>query len=89
MVSVTDDSVSVVEVAPGTFVKVFPPSVDTSHCTVGVGLPDAEAVKVAVAVFRTFCDVGSAVTWTEEQLIKVAAVVGTLLPQILLKTARN
>ena len=28
-------------------VKVVPPSVETCHCTVGVGLPVAAAVKVA------------------------------------------
>ena len=40
--------VSVVEVAPATFWKVAPPSVLNCHCTVGVGLPDAAAVKFAV-----------------------------------------
>jgi hypothetical protein len=38
----------VVEVAPETLLNVTPPSVLTCHCTVGVGEPVAEAVKVAV-----------------------------------------
>ena len=40
--------VRVVLVAPGMSLKVEPPSVLTCHCTVGVGLPLAAAVKVAV-----------------------------------------
>src|SRR5881628_1797480 len=39
---------SVVEVAPETLLNVTPPSVLTCHCTVGVGVPVAAAVKVAV-----------------------------------------
>ncbi len=35
-------------VAPVTAVKVAPPLVETSHCTVGVGEPVAAAVKLAV-----------------------------------------
>ena len=38
----------VVDVAPAMFVKVTP-SVLCCHCTVGVGVPLAAAVKVAVA----------------------------------------
>ena len=38
----------VVEVAAETLLNVAPPSVLTCHCTVGVGEPDAAAVKVAV-----------------------------------------
>ena len=38
--------VSVGEVAPVISVKVMPPSVLTCHCTVGVGVPLAAAVKV-------------------------------------------
>ena len=40
--------VKVVLVAPAMSLKVEPPSVLTCHCTVGVGLPLAAAVKVAV-----------------------------------------
>src|SRR5713226_1232814 len=39
--------VSVVEVAPARSVKVIP-FVETCHCTVGVGPPDADAVNAAV-----------------------------------------
>jgi hypothetical protein len=41
--------VSVADVALETLLNVAPPSVDTCHCTVGVGLPFAEAVNVAEA----------------------------------------
>ncbi|MFX4489874.1 hypothetical protein ABTA82_19690, partial [Acinetobacter baumannii] len=44
---VTENSASVVVVAPETLVKLSPPSVDTCHWTVGVGEPVAAAVKVA------------------------------------------
>src|SRR5204863_1517113 len=37
----------VVEVALGIGFQMVPPSVETSHCTVGAGLPLAAAVKVA------------------------------------------
>ena len=40
--------VRVVLVAPEMLLKVEPPLVLTCHCTVGVGLPLAAAVKVAV-----------------------------------------
>ena len=39
---------SVVDVAPGMLLNVAPPSELTCHCTVGVGVPVAAAVKVAV-----------------------------------------
>lgn len=39
---------SVVEVAPGMFENVPPPFVDSCHCTVGVGVPDAAAVNVTL-----------------------------------------
>jgi hypothetical protein len=38
----------VVEAAPETLLNVAPPSVLTCHCTVGVGVPVAAAVKLAV-----------------------------------------
>jgi hypothetical protein len=40
--------VSVVEVAPATFVKEVPPLDDTCHRTVGVGVPVAAAENEAV-----------------------------------------
>ena len=48
--SVVLATVSVPDVAPrDRVVNVVPPSVETCHCTVGVGVPDAAAVNVAVA----------------------------------------
>ena len=47
--SVVLATVSVSDVAPVIGVNVAPPSVETCHCTVGVGVPDAAAVNVAVA----------------------------------------
>ena len=41
-------NVRVVEVAPGTLLKVAPPSVLTCHCTVGAGVPFAAALNDAV-----------------------------------------
>jgi len=45
---VTDDNVSVPEVAPEMLVKVVLPAALICHCTVGVGFPLAAAVKLAV-----------------------------------------
>ena len=39
---------NVVEIAPETFEKLAPPLVLTCHCTVGAGVPVADAVKVTV-----------------------------------------
>ena len=44
----TLEIVSVVDVAPLTFVNVEPPLVDTCHCTVGVGVPLAAAEPPAL-----------------------------------------
>src|SRR5580698_9349190 len=54
--------VRVVEVAPLMAVQVFPPSVDTDHCTVGVGVPLAAAVKVALSPAVTVWLAGWVVT---------------------------
>ena len=53
---------TVVDVAPDTFVNVPPPSVLTCHCTVGVGLPLAAAVKLAVLPDVSMTSVGLSVT---------------------------
>ena len=59
---------SVVLTAPGMSLKLEPPSVDTCHCTVGVGVPPAAAVKLAVADSQTDCGTDCVVTndpcWT-------------------------
>src|SRR6185437_141037 len=83
-------SVSVVLVAPPMSVKVPPPSVLTCHCTVGAGVPLADAVKVAVPPTGTdWFDgwpvmVGATVA---ALTVRVAAVV-VALPALLVKTAR-
>src|SRR5207245_2207712 len=46
--AVTAVNASVAEVAPPTLLNVTPLSVLTCHCTVGVGLPLAAAVKLAL-----------------------------------------
>ena len=60
--SVVGETVSVVPVPPATLLQVLPPSVDTCHCTVGVGLPVAAAVNVAAAGAVTVTLVGFDVT---------------------------
>jgi hypothetical protein len=42
-----------VEVAPATADQLAPPSLETCHCTLGAGLPEAEAVNVARAPATT------------------------------------
>ena len=54
--------VSVVAVAPLMSVKVTPPSVLTCHCTVGVGVPLAAAVKVTALPAVTVWPLGWVVT---------------------------
>ncbi len=51
-------NVNVAAVAPLTFAKVEPPSVDCCHCTVGVGTPDAAAVNDADCPAGTVCETG-------------------------------
>src|SRR5688572_9411109 len=55
-------NVSVVVVSPGMSVKLAPASVETCHCTVGVGEPLAAAVKVAELPDCTDCVSGCVVT---------------------------
>ena len=74
-------------VAPGMSLKVLPPSVLTCHCTVGVGLPLAAAVKVAVRPALTVWFVGLVVTVGAKSTVRVAALVVSV-PAALMKTAR-
>jgi hypothetical protein len=67
--------------------KVRPPSVLTCHWTVGVGLPTAAAVNVAIAPATTLTLVGFCVT-DNVVTVSVAAVV-VAEPLELVKTARN
>jgi hypothetical protein len=48
MATVTEFNVSVVEVPPDTGEKLEPPLIKTIHWTLGVGLPDAAALKLAL-----------------------------------------
>src|SRR5664279_4728187 len=73
--AVTLGTVSVVVVAPATLLKVAPPSVLNSHCTVGVGRPVAAAVNTAVPPAFTVTSVGLVVTTGPAVTVSVAAVV--------------
>ena len=77
---------NVVEVAPAIFVKVTP-SVLCCHCTVGVGVPLAAAVNVAVAPLATLVLAGFVVITGAAVTVSVAAVVVAELT-LLVNTAR-
>ena len=66
--------------------NVVPPLVLTSHCTVGVGLPLAAAVKVAVLPALTVWSAGFVVTVERSPTVNVAAVL-VAVPALLVKTA--
>ena len=80
-------NVNVGEVAPGTSVKVVPPSVDTCHCTVGAGLPVAAAVKVTDWPWSTSWPEGFAATVGAVSTVSVAGSVVSE-PSELANTAR-
>ncbi len=80
-------NVYVVEVAPAMSLKVVPPSVESCHCTVGLGLPEAAAVKLALVPLQAVVFVGSVVTTGGVLTVSVAAVV-FVEPQTSVKTAR-
>src|SRR5437868_1041770 len=67
-------------------VKVVPLSVETCHCTVGVGLPEAAAVKVTLPA-QMACDTGLVVTVAAVLTVSVAAVV-VAVPHEFVNTAR-
>jgi hypothetical protein len=79
-----------VELAPGALDRVFQPSVETTHCTVGVGVPDAAAVNEAVAFGATVAFEGWLVIVGAGPLVtvRVAAFVAAF-PNKLEKTALN
>jgi hypothetical protein len=79
--------VNVALVAPARSVKVVPPSVLTCHCTVGVGLPLAAALNVTLPG-HTVWFTGFTVTTGPLLIVNVAALLATLLPQLLLNRAR-
>ena len=74
-------------VAPLMLLQVEPPSMLTCHCTVGVGLPVAAAVKVAVCPALTVTLAGLVVTVGAYCTVSVAAAV-VAEPTVLVKTAR-
>ena len=63
------------------------PMMPTCHCTVGVGLPLAAAVKVAVCPAVTVWLTGLVVTTGTVLTVSVAAVL-VAVPRLLVKTAR-
>ena len=77
-------------VAPATSLQLVPPSVLTCHCTVGVGVPVAAAVKVAFAPAVTVWLAGWVVTcgcWAAAVTVSVAALL-VAVPAALVNTAR-
>ena len=67
--------------------QVEPPSVLTCHCTLGVGLPVAEAVKETEWPAVTVWLVGLEVTMGAYRTVSVALAVVTV-PTLLMNTAR-
>src|SRR4051794_829339 len=67
--------------------NVAPPSVETCHCTVGDGLPEAEALKLNGSPAATAWSDGLDVTDGAVCTVRLAAVV-VVEPTTLVKTAR-
>src|SRR5205814_600926 len=83
--AVTAVKLSVVDVAPG--MSLNPDPVSTCHCTVGAGLPVADAVKLAVVLSQTVVLTGAAVpAGAVVTMIGVTTVV--VLPHASVNTAR-
>jgi hypothetical protein len=81
----------VVEVAPETCVQLEPPLVETYHCTLGAGAPDAVAVKLAFAPETTLRLIGWVVipgAAAGAATVNVAAF-DVAKPAAFVKTARN
>ena len=64
------------------------PSLVDCHCTVGAGLPDAAAVKLAVCPAMTVCAEGCSVISGAVFTVSRALLV-TAVPALLVNTARN
>ena len=75
------------EVAPLMFVQLLPEFVLNCHCTVGVGLPDAAAVNVAVDPAVTVTLAGWVVTAGAEFTVSVATAL-VAVPTEFVNTAR-
>jgi hypothetical protein len=83
----TSVSVRVLAVAPEMLVNDVPPFVDTCHCTVGAGLPVADAVKVTLPPAVTVCAPQVDVDTGTVSTVSVAAV-DVAVPTELVNTAR-
>ena len=81
---------SVVEVYPAASIQVMPPSTETCHCTLGVGVPLAAAVKVTGSPWATDWLTGWVVTTgaMSGRTVIVAAVL-VAVPAMLEKNARS
>ncbi len=88
--AVTELSVKVAEVAPATVDQLLPPSIETIHCTVGVGAPLALALKLTGLLATTAWLVGWPVICGATALAITDSVAALLvaLPATLVKTAR-
>ena len=73
---------------PGILVQVLPASLLRSHWTVGAGLPEADAEKVAELPRRTLILLGWVVMEGAKFTLRLAAEV-VAEPTVLEKTARN
>ena len=73
-------------VAPGISFQVFEPEVFSCHCTVGLGVPLAAAVNVAVLPEFTVWPVGCVVTTGSVFTVRVAGLVVTV-PAMFVNTA--
>jgi hypothetical protein len=76
-----------VDVAPVMFVQVLPPSELICHCSVGVGVPEADAVRVTDAPGLTVVLIGAVEMAGAESTNSVAAEV-VAVPPAFVKTAR-
>ena len=82
-----EEIVYLVAVAPAMEVQLAPASVETSHCTEGVGNPDAVASKLALWPSATVTLLGCLVTAGAFWTVSVAASL-VALPSELVNTAR-
>ena len=80
-------TVRVVVVAPLTLTQVVAPLVETCHCTVGVGEPEAAAVNLAVVLLETSRLTGWVVMTGLVSTVSVAEL-DVAAPTVLVKTAR-
>ena len=75
-------------VAPGTEVHAAPPFVDSCHCKVGVGVPEAAAVNVAVSPATTLSLTGLITITGATSTVNLAGALATGGPAAFVNTAR-